>query len=738
MTRMQNGFQALYPKKPEPANQSQYRNVNANSTGGMHPAYMAQSYKDFAAKSDPVLNRRSNNAAPRDPYNPLTARQPTAPFMVRPHGSTAGAIADLNKGFNRLRGSDPWADKVNRMDNEQLDQAVAPGVNAFRSRQSPASVASQSYPGAVGYQGSSANDHPWADRVNQAVDRAVDQFLNPGTREGQARQSPASVASNSAWSSVPNGIAVSQGSPFPVTPRGRVTSDGLNKLFHSPVPAIDMLGQVQGLSQTPRQNSGFSMDGPQQVSASVPPIGPSTPPLRRSDVPAWSLNGGVSPETERASQDFNRAAQAPRVNTGKIISDRITENMNNASIQGRQDANDIVDRNLNARMGFYSTPQARRGGFFQRGMGPMAGDASVMQRQSQPLSDGGPAAAAARANQTQRRVDAEAMMGPPQDGLTRYAVDPRLLQFANQGRMAQDSAMSSMLGGGSVYRQPMQAMTPSEIQFYRHKMNMASNPQYANRVMQQRADRQEMLDNRREMVRARRAGALEAAGASQQLRNLYAGRGGIGPGMDGVGALMSMGAQQDPAATMGAYGNVLRAQDAPLMQLMNYGNQSAMFDRQAQLERDLMDRATKMAIYSSGMSGPEQELALQRMEAANNGTPITSPLQIAGDFQADPSKSPMENYLAIQEYFDNARKTGVKITPEQERQIMMAKGINPSEADKQQWQQDSGSFFDTPDYTGGIAGPVGSYFIVNPLMDWLGLSPADQMRRKRMRERLQK
>ena len=172
---MQNGFQALYPKKPEPANQSQYRNVNANSTGGMHPAYMAQSYKDFAAKSDPVLNRRSNNAAPRDPYNPLTARQPTAPFMVRPHGSTAGAIADLNKGFNRLRGSDPWADKVNRMDNEQLDQAVAPGVNAFRSR-----------------------------------------------------QSPASVASNSAWSSVPNGIAVSQGSPFPVTPRGRVTSDGLN------------------------------------------------------------------------------------------------------------------------------------------------------------------------------------------------------------------------------------------------------------------------------------------------------------------------------------------------------------------------------------------------------------------------------------------------------------------------------------------------------------------------------
>ena len=91
---------------------------------------------------------------------------------------------------------------------QQLDQAVAPG--------------------AVGYQGSSANDHPWADRVNQAVDRAVDQFLNPGTRDWQARQSPANVASNPAWSSVPNGIAVSQGSPFPVTPRGRVTSDGLN------------------------------------------------------------------------------------------------------------------------------------------------------------------------------------------------------------------------------------------------------------------------------------------------------------------------------------------------------------------------------------------------------------------------------------------------------------------------------------------------------------------------------
>lgn len=559
MTRMQNGFQALYPKKPEPANQSQYRNVNANSTGGMHPAYMAQSYKDFAAKSDPVLNRRSNNAAPRDPYNPLTARQPTAPFMVRPHGSTAGAIADLNKGFNRLRGSDPWADKVNRMDNEQLDQAVAPGVNAFRSR-----------------------------------------------------QSPASVASNSAWSSVPNGIAVSQGSPFPVTPRGRVTSDGLNKLFHSPVPAIDMLGQVQALSQTPRQNSGFSMDGPRQVSASVPPIGTSTPPLRRSDVPAWSLNGGVSPETARASQSFNQAAQAP-VNTGKIISDRIAENMNNASIQGRQDANDIVDRNLNARMGFYSTPQARRGGFFQRGMGPMAGDAAIMQSQNRPLGDGGPAAYAARSDQENRRRSAEAAMGGASpDGLTRYTPNQDVLDFANKDRVAEDERISKILGSGTQYRQPMQAMTPAEIQFNRHKMSMATNPQYRARVDQQRADRQEMLDNRREMVRARRAGALEAAGASQQLRNLQAGRGAIA-GQDGFNALMSAAAQQNPNAAFGDFGQAAMAQNAPGMLRDRLQAEKDMLGTRANIDRMQQYENMRMQIITSGMPQMEQQRALQAL-----------------------------------------------------------------------------------------------------------------------------
>ena len=253
---------------------------------------------------------------------------------------------------------------------------------------------------------------------------------------------------------------------------------------------------------------------------------------------------------------------------------------------------------------------------------------------------------------------------------------------------------------------------------------MLTNPAYANRVNAQRADRQEMLDNRRNMVRARREGALEAAGASQQMRNVMAGRGAVGPGADGMGALMGLTAQMNPALAL------------------NQGNQMAMMDRRAQLERDLMDRATKMAIYSSGMSGPEMDLALQRLDAANNGTPITSPLQIAGGFKADPNASPRDRYLAAQSYFDNAEKQGAKFTDEQKRQIMASQGINPSAAEIQGWRQDAAGTFESPNYIGSmgpggdLGGTVTSGYIIQPLLEMLGLDPASLMESRRRRQAL--
>ena len=315
--------------------------------------------------------------------------------------------------------------------------------------------------------------------------------------------------------------------------------------------------------------------------------------------------------TESSVREFNQAAKP--VNTGKIISDRIAGNMQNASAQGRQDANATVDQNLNARMGFYSTPQARRGGFFQRGMGPMAGDAAIMQNQNRPLGDGGPAAYAARSDQENRRRSAEAAMGGVgPDGLTRYKPNDDVLAFANKDRAAEDQRMSDFLGGGTTARQPMQAMTPSEIQYYRHKLNMATNPQYKERVMQQRADRQEMLDNRREMVRARRAGALEAAGASQQLRNLQAGRGAVA-GQDGFNALMSAAAQQNPNQAFDSFGQAAMANNAPGMLRDRLRAEENMLGTRANIDRMQQYENMRMQIITSGMPQMEQQRALQSL-----------------------------------------------------------------------------------------------------------------------------
>lgn len=384
---------------------------------------------------------------------------------------------------------------------------------------------------------------------------------------------------------------------------------GVNSNSTGGARAPGALGQVQSLSQTPRQNAGFSMSGP---ASQRPPAAPmANGNMYSRGAPINPAHPYANSTTESSVREFNQAARP--VNTGKIISDRIAENMQNASAQGRQDANNIVDQNLNDRMGFYSTPQARRGGFFQRGMGPMAGDAAIMQNQNRPLGDGGPAAYAARSDQENRRRSAEAAMGGvAPDGLTRYTPNDDVLAFANKDRAAEDQRMSDFLGGGTTARQPMQAMTPSEIQYYRHKLSMATNPQYKERVMQQRADRQEMLDNRREMVRARRAGALEAAGASQQLRNLQAGRGAIA-GQDGFNALMSAAAQQNANQAFDSFGQAAMANNAPGMLREKLRAEENMLGTRADIDRMQQYENIRMQIITSGMPEMEKQRALQSL-----------------------------------------------------------------------------------------------------------------------------
>lgn len=260
----------------------------------------------------------------------------------------------------------------------------------------------------------------------------------------------------------------------------------------------------------------------------------------------------------------------------------------NQRVDSRLAASDRLGRTMGG--GDYRAA-GRTGVIPPRGMGGLPSDAGVMSRLTQPLGDGGPAAYAARADQDKRRSQAEAAMGGVgADGLTRYMPNQDLLAFANQQRAKEDERISELTGGAIQGRPEMKAMTPSEIQFYRHKMNMLTNPAYAGRINSQRSDRQEMLDNRREMDRARRAGALEAAGASQQMRNLMAGRGALGPGRDGFAALMSMAAMQNPNEAFGDFGQGFMALNSPNMLQQRLNAEQAMQGQRLGVEQTMQNQ----------------------------------------------------------------------------------------------------------------------------------------------------
>lgn len=365
---------------------------------------------------------------------------------------------------------------------------------------------------------------------------------------------------------------------------------------------------IPALANTATRGAGFVMDG--NLNQSAPSHATSV------GVPGSATGGARAglpqsvPFRQETAEDalasFNAEARRlmsrPKENLYGMTSGIITDALAKEKQRTAEDVRNRVDDKLAGRQGFYATPQQRQSGFFQRGMGPMAGDAAIMARQNQPLGDGGPAAAAARADQQRRRAEAEQIMassGATPDGLTRYRPNQDLLDFVNSSRSAGDQ---------------INVMTPSEIQFNRHKMNMANNPAYAARVNQQRADRQEMLDNRREMVRARRAGALEAAGASQQMRNLMAGRGALA-GQDGFNAMASLAAMQNPNQAFGDYGQAYMAQMAPNMLGMRLAADERMLDRRADLSRMNQYEDMRMRIISSGAPDMEKQRALQSLDS---------------------------------------------------------------------------------------------------------------------------
>jgi hypothetical protein len=221
-----------------------------------------------------------------------------------------------------------------------------------------------------------------------------------------------------------------------------------------------------------RAATGFQT-GMNQLQKADQLAGSYYPRIPRSSVPA---DGNyVKPETEAAFNSFNQEAArvAPPINRGKIISDRIQENLANASLQGRQQANSRVDANLartaqlGRTLGGADYRQAARQGVVpQRGMGPLPSDAA--RKPPAPLGDGGAARRAADAAKARMRA------GTTVWGAPTYTPAPELATAA----------------GSSA------PMTTSQLQFNRHKHNMANNPAYANRINAQRQQRTAQLERR--------------------------------------------------------------------------------------------------------------------------------------------------------------------------------------------------------------------------------------------------
>jgi hypothetical protein len=207
---------------------------------------------------------------------------------------------------------------------------------------------------------------------------------------------------------------------------------------------------------------------------------------------------------------------------------------------------------------------------------------------------------------------------------------------------------------GTFQREDLKAMTPAEIQFYRHKMNMATNPVYRDRINAKREARSQDLANqtktRLEMAANRRQAAADAAGASQQLRNLMAGRGAIGGGQDGFNALMSLAAMQDPNQAFGNYGQAYNAFSRPEMAAAENQALVNMYDtqRKAQAEKDIREQISA-TISDPNLSGMEKESRIRALRDPYSFNEQNFPLAYKPKFSSEATNR-ADRYIDFQEW----------------------------------------------------------------------------------------
>jgi hypothetical protein len=549
---------------------------------------------DFFAKNTiPYYKKAFSPNSDRITSAPLSTDSATSGRAFAPDYGEAPAPPPSTEPYVDKTGDDPWVQNINSTDNESLDYDVRQGLNLFMNGDGYDKI----YP----YYGNI--------KLYSPPDYSMIDGFARRHRYGVTRPEK-TIPPSSATPAVPGA-----GAPLPAAPQSPL----LQQMFGASAPQ----GNMSSLSNPMRQQ---------------------TP--------------------EDALADFNaearRLAAQPRESMGKIISDRIAENIEDASRLGRIDAENTVANNLYDKRGYYATPSQRRSGFFNSGMGALPSDAAIMESQNRPLSDGGPAAAAARADQEERRKRAEdAMGGPSPDGLIRYMPEPDLLAFANQDRRREDQQKFSALQDagmfpnpqsgsnpniGTFQREDLKAMTPSEIQFYRHKMNMATNPVYRDRINAKRQARSQDLANqtktRLEMAANRRQAAADAAGASQQLRNLVAGRGAIGGGQDGFNALMSLAAMQDPNQAFGNYGPSYMAQTAPERERQYVEGQKDIMKSRADIDKIKQNEAIRQQILVSDVPDIEKQRRLQTFDNYIMGSGVGNSGGFGSDQVAIPSWVP--------------------------------------------------------------------------------------------------
>ncbi|RPH41266.1 MAG: hypothetical protein EHM87_20105, partial [Burkholderiales bacterium] len=109
-----------------------------------------------------------------------------------------------------------------------------------------------------------------------------------------------------------------------------------------PKPSVPQFAMAPDAGQAPAPYQ----DRPIPANTVRPSSGQAPSPIQAIARQAANRSTEVAPDTEAAFRDFNSTPLPPRVNTGKIIEDRLQENLANASALGKQQVNDKIDTKL--------------------------------------------------------------------------------------------------------------------------------------------------------------------------------------------------------------------------------------------------------------------------------------------------------------------------------------------------------------------------------------------------------